>query len=97
MEKKYIYREPGVETDAYINRKSEFYAQLKAKELGLEAVLYLRIRLRVGRYRIILSMHAIFYINEEDIKVVIENVRYIHDANIQGEWEFDLFQKSPRL
>lgn len=92
--KKYVYREPGVETDAYINRKSEFYAQLKAKELGLDNSLVFMDQTegwKISNY--IENARYFDYMHEKDVKVVIEKVRYLHDANIQGEWEFDLFQK----
>lgn len=92
---KYVYREPGLDTDAYINRESEFYAQTKAKELGLDNSLVFMDQQEGWKISHFIEDARYFdYRNAHDVSVVLSKVKYLHEQNIQGPWEFDLWNKT---
>lgn len=56
--KKYVYRHPGGTSDNLINRKTELFAQSKAKELGIDNSV-IKMICQAGKFCIVLLMPKI--------------------------------------
>lgn len=80
---KYVYRHPGVDTEKYINRKSEALSMSYAKELGLDnTFIYMdenegwKISLFVDNTR------DMDYKNEAEVNHAIEQIKKLHNVSL---------------
>lgn len=93
--KSYIYRHPGVGTDEYINRKSEFFAQHKAKELGFDdSYIYMDPEKGWKLSFFIEQARKLDYHQWDEVKQALEMIKDMHDQQLEGEFEFNIWQKS---
>ena len=91
----YIYRHPGVGTDEYINRKSEAFAQKIAKEQNLDdSFIYMDEEQGWKISYFIDDARTLDYHNEKEVKTSLEKIRKLHDAQIQGEFDFNVWEKT---
>lgn len=93
--KAYIYRHPGVGTDEYINRKSEFFAQQKAKELGFDdSYIYMNPEKGWKLSYFIDQARKLDYHQWDEVKQALEMIKDMHDQQLSGEFEFNIWNKS---
>ena len=89
---KYVYRHPGVGTEAYINRCSEFESMKIAKELGLDdTFIYLD---KVEGWKIsyyIEDARILDYHNQEHVKKALCSLKKLHESGIKTDYKFDVW------
>lgn len=91
----YIYRHPGVGTDQYINRKSEAFAQQIAKEQNLDnSFIYMDEQTGWKLSYFITDSHTMDYHNEKEVKISLEKIRKLHDLQIKGKFDFNIWEKT---
>jgi len=88
---KYVYRHPGIGTNAYINRASEFCAMKTAKELGLDNT-YICMDpaegWKISHY--IENAKTLDYHDAAQVDEALSMMRRLHNANIDTKYDFDL-------
>lgn len=95
---KYIYRHPGAGTEEIINRESESFSQIIAKELELDSTfIYMNAEEGWKVSRFIENCIDFDYRNSEHVEKGIALVKKLHDACIESEWEFNIFKESDKL
>lgn len=91
----YIYRHPGVGTDEYINRKSEYYAQNKAKELELDNSYIFMDPIEGWKLSYYIEeAQKMDYHNTKEVTQALKMIKDLHDLNIQGDFEFNIWAKT---
>ena len=93
--KKYVYRHPGRGTDAFISRKSEYFSMSVAKELGLDKSFVYMDQSEGWKLSLFIDdAHELDYHNREDRKQALGLIRRLHDANIQSEYPYRLWDQA---
>jgi len=90
--KDYVYRHPGVGTDAYINRESEAASMKIAKELGLDDT-YIYID-PVNGWKISHFIHdakTLDYHNPSHVKQAMKMLRTLHTSCKKTDHDFDIW------
>jgi len=93
--KRYVYRHPGIGTEAYISRKSEAYSLSVAKRLNLDSTV-IKIDPKTG-WKIsvyIDQARTLDYHNKSDVAKAIRMMRKLHDARLKSHYSFDIWKKS---
>jgi CTP:phosphocholine cytidylyltransferase-like protein/thiamine kinase-like enzyme len=91
--KKYVYRHPGVGTDAYINRKGEAWAMHVAKELKLDpSFLYMDEKKGWKLSSFINGAKAMDYHNPSQVERSLEMVRTLHAYPKKSPYSFDIWK-----
>lgn len=94
-EQKYVYRHPGVGTDAYINRNSEAFSMQVAKELELDdTFIYMHPEQGWKLSRYIDEAHTLDYHDEREVRTAISMMKKLHDANVVSDYDFDIWQET---
>lgn len=92
--KKYVYRHPGVGTQAYINRASEADSMEIAKKLGLDDT-YIYINpeegWKVSHY--IEDVKNLDYHDEGQVNQALRMLRTLHRSGLKTEYSFDIWQE----
>lgn len=96
--KEYIYRHPGVGTDAYISRKSEAFSMEIAKKLNLDNTV-IKISGDEGWKisKFIKNARCLDYHNEQEVVQAIKMIRALHDAAVISEYDFDIWKRTCNL
>lgn len=83
--KKYVYRHPGGTAGNLIDRKSELFAQTKAKEIGIdESVIYMDLfGWKISHY-VEDSKNCNFEKNEEQLKTAMEYLHQLHKVKVDN-------------
>lgn len=95
----YVYRHPGSTSDNLVDRKTECYAQNKAKEIGIdESVIYIdKSGWKISDYvdnNVQLDLKKSGRLRDK----AIEYIRRLHDANVSGDIKyFDTFLEAEKL
>lgn len=92
--KKYVYRHPGVGTDAYINRASEAESMRIAKKLGLDDT-YIYIHPKAG-WKIsyyIEEANLLDYHNSSQVEHALCMLRTLHTSKEKTNYFFDVWQE----
>ena len=92
-DKKYVYRHPGIGTELYINRSNEYNSVQYAKKLGLDnTCLFMDAEKgwKISYY--INNAHTLDYHNWDEVKNCLALVRKLHNANIQVDYDFDVWK-----
>ena len=93
--KKYVYRHPGVGTDAYINRNSEAFSMQVAKELELDdTFIYMHPEQGWKLSHYIDEAHTLDYHNEQEVRTAIVMMKKLHDANITSPYDFNIWNEA---
>lgn len=95
FDKVYMYRHPGVGTDSYINRRAEAYAQEVAKEYGLDDSFICMNPdkgWKIANY--ITDTHTMDYHNDYEVNASLEMIRKLHDLQLEGKYEFNVWKKT---
>lgn len=96
--KKYIYRHPGIGTDEIINRESECFSQIIAKDLGLDdTFIYMSSNEGWKISKFIDNCIDFDYKNPEDVEKAMSLVKKLHDSCIKSNWEFNIFKEADKL
>ena len=93
--KTYVYRHPGVGTEAYISRKSEAFSLGIAKKLGLDPTV-VAVDAKTG-WKIstfVENARTLDYHNADDVKKAVSMMRRLHDAKLSSRYSFDIWAKT---
>ncbi len=91
--KKYVYRHPGVGTDAYINRKGEAWAMRVAKELQLDpSFLYIDEKKGWKLSSFINGAKTMDYHDPSQVERSLEMVRTLHAYPQKSPYSFDIWK-----
>lgn len=95
FDKRYVYRHPGIGTDDYINRESECFSQEVAKELNLDdSFLFMEKDKGWKLSKYLDDCDTLDYHNEAQVKEALSMVKKLHDAKVQSQWDFGIWEKS---
>lgn len=96
--KKYVYRHPGIGTELYINRNNEYSSVQYAKELGLDnTCLFMDANKGWKISYFVDNAHTLDYHNWGEVKNCLALVRKLHKANIQVDYNFDVWKSIERF
>lgn len=90
----YVYRHPGVGTENYINRKSEFQSMKIAKELGLDdSFIHMDFETgwKISKY--IENVEILDYSNKSQVKKAVNMLKRLHKSKNYTEYKFDIFKQ----
>lgn len=93
--KQYVYRHPGIGTTDYINRQSEYFSMQYAKQLGLDDTFIQMDKSqgwKISHY--LEGCHTLDYHNDDEVNEALRMMRVLHNANIQSQYDFGLWEKS---
>jgi len=93
--KAYVYRHPGVGTEAYISRRSEAFSLGVAKKLGIDPTV-IAVDAKTG-WKIssfVENARTLDYHNADDVKKAIVLMRRLHDAKLSSRYAFDIWAKT---
>lgn len=91
--KKYVYRQPGIGTELYINRQNEYNSVQYAKILGLDKTcMYMDEKEGWKISYFVDNTHTLNYHNWKEVKSCLALVRKLHNANIQVDYNFDAWK-----
>lgn len=93
--RKYVYRHPGEGTEAFINRKSEFFSMQVAKELGIDKT-FIHMDADEG-WKIsyfVEDARTLDYHNQNELAEALKLLSELHKANIQSEYPYRLWDQA---
>lgn len=91
----YVYRHPGVGTEAYISRRSEAFSMEVASRLGLDRTfIYANPEEGWKISHFIRNARCMDYHNSQEVRQALELVRKLHTAAIHSDYEVDIWQKT---
>lgn len=92
-DKKYVYRHPGVGTEEYIDRKSEAFSMIIAKELALDdSYLYMDEEgWKISNY--IEDARYLDYHNTHDVKEAISIMKKLHNQQVDSKYTIDIWDQ----
>lgn len=91
---KYVYRHPGVGTEGYINRKSEYESMQIAKKLELDnTYIYMDPEKgwKISKY--IENSKTLDYSDEKNVNLALEKLRILHNSNYETNYYFDVWNE----
>ena len=93
--RKYVYRHPGDGTDAFIDRKSEYFSMQVAKELELDtSFIYMHPTEGWKLSYFIENARTLDYHNEPELKTAVKLLARLHEANAQSEFSYRLWDQA---
>ena len=91
----YVYRHPGVGTDALVDRSSEAVAQKIARQLGLDSTFIFEDPDRGWKIsRFLPGCTAPTITDDNHLRTMMQLARQLHDSGAQIEATFDFYEKS---
>lgn len=91
---KYVYRNPGVGTEDYINRISESASMKIAKELGLDdTIIYIDEKEGWKLSYFIEDAVCLDYKNEGHVDKALSMLRKLHNSNKSTNYDFDVWKE----
>lgn len=92
---KYVYRHPGDGTEAFINRKSEYFSMQVAKELKIDtSFIYMHPEEGWKLSYFIENARILDYHNPEELGKALALLSKLHEANIQSEFAYRLWDQA---
>lgn len=94
----YVYRHPGAGTSSIINRRSEWFSQTVANELGIDKTFVYQDKQhgwKISKY--IEGCGQLDYHNEKQVAKALATVRKLHRSGKMSEWNFDIAAKTDEL
>lgn len=92
--KDYVYRHPGVGTNAYINRESEARSMETAGKLGLDdTFIYMDAKEGWKISYFVEDAKTLDYHNEKQVKEAMRMLRRLHTAGVDTGFEFDIWKQ----
>lgn len=96
LDKAYVYRQPGKNTNIFINRKSEVYSESIAKDLGLDKTI---IHIDESGWKLSKYLDCVlldpYDINDQ--KRAMKLIKKLHNANIVSKYDFDYLKETERF
>lgn len=94
----YVYRHPGVGTEAIINRKSEAFSQRIAKSLGVDDTFIYQDENSGWKISLFVEgCSQLDYHNREQVVQALSLVKKLHQSKKASEWSFSLPEKTVGL
>ncbi len=94
---KYVYRHPGVGTDAYINRRSEASSMEAARRLGLDdTYIYMDEAEGWKLSRYIEDARTLDYHDEQQVTQALAMLRRLHESGEQTAYRLDVWARIRR-
>ena len=93
--KKYVYRNPGKGTEAFISRESEFFSMQVAKRLMIDKT-FVHMDEKEG-WKLSLFIedaHELDYHNVAERKQAMDLIHRLHEANVQSEFSYRLWNQA---
>lgn len=93
--RKYVYRHPGDGTEAFINRRSEYFSMQVAKELGIDKT-FIHMDEQEG-WKIsyfVEDARILDYHNPEELAEALKLLADLHKADIQSEFPYRLWDQA---
>lgn len=91
----YVFRQPGKGTEQFINRESEAFSEIVAKQLGLDdAMIAID---PVEGWKLSRYVEDYSYIdpeNAEDREIAMQTLRLLHDSGFNSRWDFDYSEQT---
>lgn len=94
-DERYVYRHPGVGTDAILSRESETFSQEVARELGIDSTFIYedaQSGWKISKY--IEGCTEFDYDNKEQLGAALALVRKLHNSGKQSRWNFDVYENA---
>lgn len=92
---KYVYRHPGDGTEAFINRKSEYFSMQVAKELDIDnSFIFMHPEEGWKLSYFIEDARILDYHNPEELEKALKLLSRLHEANIQSEFPYRLWDQA---
>ena len=94
-DRKYVYRHPGVGTETFICRDSEYFSMQVAKELNLDSTfVYMHPTEGWKLSYFIENARTLDYHNCEELKGGLALLAKLHEANIQSKYPYRLWDQA---
>ena len=93
--RKYVYRHPGEGTDAFINRKSEYFSMQAAKDLKLDKTfVYMDPEegWKISYY--VENAKILDYHNQAELSAALRILAKLHEADVQSEYPYRLWDQA---
>lgn len=91
----YVYRHPGVGTEAYISRRSEAFSMEAARRLGLDRTfIYANPEEGWKISHFIRNARCMDYHNPQEVRQALGLMRKLHTAAVHSEYEVDIWEKT---
>lgn len=92
---KYVYRHPGIGTDAYIDRNAEYDAQIMAKKIHLDDAFICMNKNQGWKISHFISdAHLLNYHNKDEVTQSLQAIKNLHDLKITEGYSFNLWNKT---
>ena len=93
--REYVYRHPGEGTDAFINRKSEYFSMQVAKNLEIDKT-FIHMDAHEGwkLSYFVENARILNYHNPSELTEALQLLRRLHEANIQSEFPYRLWDQA---
>ena len=92
---KYVYRKPGIGTETYIDRKSEWFSMQYAKKLGLdESFVYMDENEGWKLSLYIEDARWMDYHKWDEVERALGMMRKLHESKIVSKYDFGLWNKA---
>lgn len=93
--KKYVYRNPGKGTEAFISRESEYFSMQIAKDLMIDKTFVYMDKINGWKLSLFIDdAHELDYHNVADRKKALGLIRRLHEANVQSEFPYRLWDQA---
>ena len=94
-EQKYVYRHPGIGTEAFISRESEYFSMQVANRLGLDSTfVYMHPTEGWKLSTYIEDARVLDYHNPSELKQAVGLLAQLHEANIQSAFSYRLWDQA---
>lgn len=92
---KYVYRHPGIGTEAFISRNSEYFSMQVAKRLGLDSTFVYMHPTDGWKLSVYIENARILdYHNPKELKQAVQLLAQLHQANIQSDFSYRLWDQA---
>ena len=93
--RKYVYRHPGEGTEAFINRKSEYFSMQTAKALQLDKTfVYMDENEGWKISHFIENARTLDYHSRTELSIALKLLARLHEADIQSEYPYRLWDQA---
>jgi thiamine kinase-like enzyme len=93
--RKYVYRHPGEGTEAFINRKSEYFSMQAAKEINLDKTFVYMDRDEGWKISYFVeNARTLDYHNPDELVQALRLLARLHEADIQSEFPYRLWDQA---
>lgn len=92
---KYVYRHPGIGTEAFISRDSEYFSMQIAKQLNLDSTfVYMHPTEGWKLSLFVENARVLDYHNPKELEQAVQLLARLHEANVQSEFSYRLWDQA---